>query len=377
MRRNAIVGRIMLLLSQCVFAVVLGCSGDVGQKTVVPNLQVAVLSVAIDSTTLHVGHSALASATARDSSGSPVSTNGVSWRSLNPSVAQVSLSGQVTGLTAGNAVIQASLSGIAASDTLTVVGPPNLAFSDFNSGALLNSSSTPYFYAYPPADLDFPDDPTGSGRGKVARLHYVRASTSTPADVNRSLTYVHKVGWGETMYFKGDFYCPISDFNQPLQGTGRKLLYWQQHPISDKYGAGRAYFMVLGIAAPDMSSPGKLGIWNGNSDGTLDYPYFFTPAGNTWYTLEVRLTNQSAPGVADGIVTVWVNGNQVYNNSHLAWVPASWIGAPVPGGNGTPLDAADLYFEHFQIGDQVNAAALYDEYRYWDNIAFSTGRIGG
>jgi hypothetical protein len=180
---------------------------------------------------------------------------------------------------------------------------------------------------------------------------------------------VHPVGWGQTMYFKGDVYFPIASFDLPAPDMGRKLLYWEEHPLVYKYGANRTYFMVLQMTGHDLQ------VVNGNDNQTLDWPNIFSPSPNTWYKIEVQLTNQSAPGAADGVVTIWINGAEVYTNTTLAWVPSSWIGVPIPGGNSLPLDAADLSFEHFQIGDQVNTGATtYDEYRYWDNIGFSSKR---
>jgi hypothetical protein len=38
---------------------------------------------------------------------------------------------------------------------------------------------------------------------------------------------------------------------------------------------------------------------------------------------------------------------------------------------------ADVYFEHLLVGQQVNDNnnSNYDEFRYWDNVTFSTARV--
>jgi hypothetical protein len=35
-----------------------------------------------------------------------------------------------------------------------------------------------------------------------------------------------------------------------------------------------------------------------------------------------------------------------------------------------------VYFQRYEFGDQVNYSGTFDEYRYWDQVAFSSTRIG-
>src|SRR5207253_1337848 len=57
---------------------------------------VAVVSVALDSTTLAVGHAAKATATAKDAAGQIVTGRAVTWATQSPSIATVSSDGTVT-----------------------------------------------------------------------------------------------------------------------------------------------------------------------------------------------------------------------------------------------------------------------------------------
>jgi hypothetical protein len=74
---------------------------------------------------------------------------------------------------------------------------------------------------------------------------------------------------------------------------------------------------------------------------------------------------------------VWLNGILIYESTTTRWTDRACIGKPLPGGNGTPLDAADVYLAHLLVGQQVNdnSNSAYDEFRYWDNVTFSTARV--
>ena len=110
-----------------------------------------------------------------------------------------------------------------------------------------------------------------------------------------------------------------------------------------------------------------------------------TIAPSTWYTLEVFQQLESSIGGADGILRVWLNGTMVFEKTTMQWTDPGWVGATGdytgswsnPGaGQGVVMDAADIYSQRFYVGDQFNWSGVWDEYRYWDNVAFSTQRIG-
>src|SRR6266498_1021210 len=87
---------------------------------------VTVASVAVSPATasIQVGQTAQLTATPKDASGNTLSGRVVNWTSSNNSVATVSSSGLVTGLTAGSATITATSEGQSGSAALTVTAAP-------------------------------------------------------------------------------------------------------------------------------------------------------------------------------------------------------------------------------------------------------------
>src|SRR6266849_2368281 len=77
----------------------------------VSNVPVAAVSVSPASAALQVGQTVQLTATPKDANGNPLSGRTVTWASSNPSVASVTSSGLVTGVTAGSATITATSEG--------------------------------------------------------------------------------------------------------------------------------------------------------------------------------------------------------------------------------------------------------------------------
>jgi len=89
----------------------------------VVHVPVASVSVAPASATVSVGSTVQLTATPKDASGSPLSGRTVSWSSSNTSVATVSSSGLVTGVTVGSATITATSEGQSGTSAVTVTTP--------------------------------------------------------------------------------------------------------------------------------------------------------------------------------------------------------------------------------------------------------------
>jgi hypothetical protein len=325
---------------------------------------VAVVAVALDSTSLAIGDSAKASATVTDSAGNLIPGQTVTWASASPTVATVSSTGAVTAVGAGSATIQGTVSGMAGSASLTVVQVPAsttvLAFHDFNDG-----KPGPFNDWASPA-IDYPADPTGSGRGKVNRIRYHPADGLSSNDINMELNTTHHYRYGETIWFKGDLYIPstLSDGVTPKTASQnldtRKLIdYFSPPPmprlILERTNGLLKYFVCQieddGQFHTDIT-------WGSTGIPLLD---------DTWYTIEVRFTLNSADGIKDGVLDVYINQSAV-PNFHLA----SGI-FPITEKNG------GSYFNSFRYGTQTttySGEAAYSEYRYWDNVGYSTTRVG-
>jgi hypothetical protein len=95
-----------------------GKTGTVGVTVVPP--PVASVTVSLASATIQAGQTTQATAATRDAANNVLTGRTVTWSSATPSVASVSSTGLVTGLTAGTATIVASSEGQSGSAQLTV-----------------------------------------------------------------------------------------------------------------------------------------------------------------------------------------------------------------------------------------------------------------
>lgn len=73
---------------------------------------------------LYVGQTTQLTATPEDSAGDPLGGRSITWTSLTPSVAKVSTSGLVTGVSTGSAIVEATSGGVTGTDTVTVTSEP-------------------------------------------------------------------------------------------------------------------------------------------------------------------------------------------------------------------------------------------------------------
>ncbi|PYP03175.1 MAG: hypothetical protein DMD57_09105, partial [Gemmatimonadetes bacterium] len=124
-----------------------------GQSAAVPvtvtNVPVASLQVSPASANLLVGQALSLTATTRDSAGNPLIGRPVSWTSSNPSVATVSSSGQVTGVTQGSATITATSESKSSTAALTVTSVPVAAVAVAPATANLTVGQTVQLTATP------------------------------------------------------------------------------------------------------------------------------------------------------------------------------------------------------------------------------------
>lgn len=101
-------------------------------------------------------------------------------------------------------------------------------------------------------------------------------------------------------------------------------------------------------------------------------PYIAAIEAGKWYTLEKQITFNSSPAAVDGAVKIWLNGSLIFEKNGMSFTDPSW--ASQTWGT-SALDWSDVHFNTFLFGDQVNyLKGSFDEYRYWDNVTFSTNR---
>lgn len=337
-------------------------SGATAQAQVtVQAVPIATLAVQPASFALAPGQNAQASAIAKDAAGNVLTGRVVTWSSSNPAVANVSPVGVVFALADGTATITATSEGKTASVTATVktVGsgggtPTVFASSDFESGTL---GPFTYPWTQAPNDLVVASDPTGSGRGKLVSIHYTRTSLSQGYDNNRGIMYEKSdgVGLGKTIVFAGDLYLdtPLAG-SQPAQ---RKLLYWQPDG-----GGFPGFWSVLGLYGYSMFV--NAGYITADESGLFQRSGFATLQPNRWYHIEMQVTLNTSFTSGDGIIRVWLDGSLVFEKTDMRFSDPTWTAPP-----------ANQKFRYFIVGDQMNYDGLYDEYRYWDNVTFTSSRV--
>ena len=179
---------------------------------------------------------------------------------------------------------------------------------------------------------------------------------------------------------------PLSDPNWRANDY-RKLLDWQGQSDDGRTLGGARWYLAkmldnntnhpcLGLTVESRTTV------NGVDQGaTIQYFVDFAQdqvTFDTWHTLEVRMITNSADGLHDGSIAIWLDNptnTPTYQTPSTlyfineAWAPNGLGGVPVVGS----------YFNDLRQGSQLSNNSplpLNTEYRYWDNIAFSTTRIG-
>ncbi|MBC7788370.1 MAG: Ig-like domain-containing protein [Anaerolineae bacterium] len=359
----------LVVLLTCVLSLVAACvqpSGPLGAPNVVQVGAVSSVRITLVQSTLAPGQTTQGTVVATSAAGDLITGKTVTWASVSPTVATVSSTGAVTAVASGSVTIQATVSGKAGSASLTVTQVPESTwpvFHDFNNG-------TPGPFRYLGSDvtsIDYPADPTNTGRGKVNRIRYHPSAGLNSNDINMELNTTHRYRYGETIWFKGDLYIPSTLSDGVTQKTAsqnldtRKLIdYFSAPPlprlILERTNGLLKYFVCQieddGQFHTDVT-------WGSTGITLLD---------NTWYTIEVRFTLNSADGVKDGVLDVYINNPGAVPNFRLS----SGI-SPITEKNG------GSYFNSFRYGTQTttySGEAGYSEYRYWDNVGFSTTRVG-
>jgi hypothetical protein len=218
------------------------------------------------------------------------------------------------------------------------------------------------------ASINIIPDPTGQFGGNVVRMRYVRGSTAMSPDVNvalRAPNTIAPTGLGQTLYFRGHVLIPSPAAN--MSKAQRKLIYWQRQSNDSE-----AFFFLKGEGATTVAGvPGQplkielpkiLG-----SDG-VKHNYVANVgayAFDTRTSIEVRMTVDSAPNAGDGVLEIWVGGA-------LSWSKT---------GTFSLMRSGTAPYVKYLVGDQTqhelnDRSILFDEYRYWKDLALSRSRIG-
>lgn len=338
-----------------------GKNGSASITVTVPaTTPVAVASVTLSpgSVSVEKGKSATFSATLRDASGNVLTGRTVTWTSSNPPVATVTSSGVASAVGAGTATVAATVEGKTGYATMTVTEPSTGGGGDGSVGGLLASHGFtdgtwgPYANSYAASDLWIADDPTGAGRGKVAAIKYNGNLTrGFKWDVRKT---ANEVTFGESVYFRGRFHV------DPAAGENiqRKLSYWFTSNTSVGFIVLSTWGKTLKAEVRNAGRSEVLTGTNGTTSlGTINW--------KQWHTLEIGMKVNSSPTTADGALQVWLDGTLVMDQKGLILINQALDSTGAAEG-----------FELFMTGDQVSGGNGAVEYRYWDDVAFGTSRVG-
>jgi hypothetical protein len=307
----------------------------------------------------------------------------VTWASSDPAVVAVSPDGVLAARKTGEAEVTARSNGKSGKVKVEVASPPptepapaptdpapgsTLVYAhDFDDGTI---GTFGQWGGYTPQPASVVADPTGSGRGSVARIVYERdpASGGSPdvnaglyAKVNPAGGHAGGVGFGERIYVAGDFYLPRYGSTAPAQAQYdlRKLFYIKfgdpnsrsGHIVVNAYGRADRSGVDLGLAS---------GLY-GSSHYLQDYG-LGSIGFDRWHRVEVEIVANHR-GMSDGIVRMWFNGQLVRERTGVLLFSPS------------PSEATDFIYE-YGIGNQEQwqASDVMKNYRLWDNIEFWTAR---
>ena len=261
--------------------------------------------------------------------------------------------------------------------------PPDIASHNFDDG-----DNGP-FSAFSSGDpITFPVDPTGLLNGNVAQFRYARIGApggNEAAEATLSLQYARS--FGQPMYFRGRVVL------HPASMAGnfiRKLTYWIARNNYTKYPlsiGGVNSRTVLGVQGTDLVLDANWGPAIGSpledADTRTVQIVKSGMQGNTKYSIEIFQQMETALDLYNGKLQIWVDGVEVMNKQNMRWTDSGWVGARgnkdynwSAVGNGVVMEAGDILFENWAVGNQVSSPDAFDELREWDDIAFSTTRIG-
>jgi hypothetical protein len=321
-------------------------------------------SIAITPVTisLTVGGTQQLTPTIKNVAGLVLNVNPTSWSSDNTGIANVDTNGLVRFIAVGTCNVVAHSTSLTSNACVVtcIAAPPtigtNFASHDFNDGTLGPFS--------PVGNVTVIDDPTGSGRVKVAAINYnVNSSNGVLVDDNEAFQPSGlTIGLGQTLWFYGEFYLAtqvpitldISSFN-----IQRKLTYWTwggfgPHEIACVLSSFGPQFDLTGTHCRFASSNFTPG-----ADGYIDTAVAQLTS-NIWHKLKIHYRMNSSMVAADGIVQIWYDTKLIFNHFDLRQTDPTWTDDP-----------NTIQFHNFFTGEQVNAGQNVNENRYWDNVSFA------
>jgi hypothetical protein len=278
--------------------------------TTTPTPVLTSITLTPNNPTIVLGSSQTFTAVGKDQNGNAMTGVSFTWSSSNPGVMSVT-NGVVTALTVGLAALNVSSNGVNASTQVTVIASTPLP-PPASTGSNEPAGMTKLFFA-DGTTLDLgpqfnysakwtdgkhvvvvPD--AAAPRGKAIELRWFAGAPEGGAG---AVFWNRFTGYGP----KNEIYMRAVFKFSPTWEThpgGNKLWYYGTADRIGSQGAVQMYTSVqpsLNARVTDQSGDGTRGVWGGGA----------APWG-VYHTMEVYQKAQSAAGVADGVIKVWLNG---------------------------------------------------------------------
>lgn len=202
----------------------------------------------------------------------------------------------------------------------------------YSNEALRDGTGFNARFIYPDRIIEQREDPSGAGL-EDALIH-------EGLDINASdRVYL-------SIWIRSDFDGPKTSGEDPQQ--------WKILRYSRGQNGYPALIHLWHGAPAAHTPPGSSKIFNYRGDGaqaeaTLT-PWDAPPPLNTWWHMEIEARVSSAPGVADGSVRAWYNGEERLFRNNWAWLAEAWTDAQ---GVSHPADDPQNVWNWLMIGQYI------------------------
>jgi hypothetical protein len=309
----------------------------------------------------------------------------VTGRTLTAASGGFTLTGQDTnGAVAGRLIAEPkalALTGAAA--TLTYSGSasstaPDIAYNTFESATLdsgvvysISGGTGTAFTIGSEVISDFAivaDPAPGGTRGNVVRINYSAAGAGESRDRYFALEYGSGAGpgLGSTRYIYGEFFIPSGVTEDAT--FQRKLFYGKYDPrLHANVNQDKLQFVLTRRGTGVALFATRLDQNNTTAEQGSGSTSVATCASGEWHSFEIQLTMNSTQSANDGVLRLWINGSLVFSNTAARFTDPAWGASD-----------SQIKWYHYPFGEQAqdDDSARAQEYRYWNNCAISTTRVG-
>jgi hypothetical protein len=202
------------------------------------------------------------------------------------------------------------------------------------------------------------------------QIHYHKLSI----DYNRYTTWrskLHGFSTGIQHYFQSAWVRWATPITNPTTAMQRKLFY-----VDTTATATKNFVITFDTSLNTNTGPMRIHYNDGTTpfdcyggDGSSCrsvHPTYWKVNGaavtfsfDTWHHIETEM-EANTPGVADGVIRVWVDGTLAYEMTDAAMF----------------VSGTTDFYDGIRFGDASDSSTPYDEYRHFDDVKISNYRVG-